>query len=46
MTAPAATARSTATWSNWAGNVEARPREFERPATIDGLRRKAYVKIF
>lgn len=27
------------TWSNWAGNVEARPRAVERPATVDGLRR-------
>lgn len=28
-----------ATWSNWAGNVEARPAAIERPASVDGLRR-------
>ncbi len=29
----------TATWSNWAGNVVARPRAVVRPASIDKLRR-------
>lgn len=28
-----------ATWTNWAGNVVARPRQITRPATIDELRR-------